>query len=197
MTYIAKDFTNLLGAKGLSENLLKTHFTLYLGYIANTNKLLEKISAIVKNGDTTTHEFTELNRRFGWEWNGMRLHEYYFENMKNTGTTLDKNSQFFKKTIEDFENYEAWEKSFRAIGMMRGIGWVIVYFDSQNNKIFNSWITEHDCGHLSGATPLLVMDVFEHAFMPDYGIKKADYIEAFFNAIDWNIVAKRFDMAKH
>lgn len=196
MTYIAKDFSNLLGTKGLSENLLKNHLTLYLGYVTNVNKLLEKISAIEKTGDPATPEATEMKRRLGWEWNGMRLHEYYFENIKNGGAELNKNSELFKKLTDNFGSYESWERSFRASGMMRGIGWIIAYYDLRSDKIFNVWINEHDTGHLSGAIPLLVMDVFEHAYMLDYGIKKADYIEIFFSAIDWDIAARRFDAVK-
>lgn len=196
MAYIAKDFSNLLGIKSLSENLLKNHLTLYLGYVTNINKLLEKISQMGKTGDLTSPEFTEINRRLSWEWNGMRLHEYYFENIKNNKTELDKNSELYKKITEYFTDYETWERSFRASAMMRGIGWIILYYDLQADRIFNSWITEHDGGHLSGAVPLLVMDVFEHAYMLDYGIKKADYVEAFFNVIDWDIAARRLDAIK-
>jgi Fe-Mn family superoxide dismutase len=77
------------------------------------------------------------------------------------------------------------------MGMMRGIGWVILAHDKSTGKLFNVWINEHDTGHLAGATPLLVMDVFEHAYMVDYGLKKADYITAFMSSIDWHNVEER------
>lgn len=192
--YIVKDFSGLFGIKGLSENLLKTHFTLYQGYVANTNKLLGKLLAITNTGDMTTPEFAEMKRRFGWEWNGMRLHELYFENLAKNGNSPDKNSAFAKKAAENFGSLENWEKNFKATGAMRGVGWAIAYYDPTSKRLLNIWINEHDGGHLAGATPILIMDVFEHAYLADYDIKRADYIEAFFKAIDWNIVAKRFDM---
>ena len=187
MTYEAKNFDNLLGTKGFSDQLLKNHFTLYQGYVTNTNKLADSLNAMTKEGKTTTPEYAELKRRFGWEWNGMRLHEYYFGNIIKGGKEIDKNTNLYKKIVGDFGSYENWEKDFKAAGTMRGIGWVILYYDGTGGRLFNTRINEHDTGHLSGAKPLLVMDVFEHAYMIDYGLKKADYIEAFFKAIDWTI----------
>lgn len=187
MAYEAKNFESLLGTKGFSDQLLKNHFTLYQGYVTNTNKVADTLSAMAKEGKTATPEYAELKRRFGWEFNGMRLHEYYFGNMIKGGKAIDKNTNLYKKIVADFGSYEAWEKDFKATGAMRGIGWVILYYDGTEGRLFNTWINEHDGGHLSGAKPLIVMDVFEHAYMTDYGLKKADYIEAFFNAIDWTI----------
>jgi len=191
MSYQAKDYSRLLGTPGFSDQLLKNHFTLYQGYVNNTNKLVETLKALMKEGKANTPEYAEVKRRFGWEWNGMRLHEYYFDNLVNGGKPLDPNSDLAKKIEEDFGSYAEWEKEFKAIGTMRGIGWVILYLDPVSNKLFNAWINEHDTGHLTGCKPLLVMDVFEHAFMIDYGLKRADYIEAFFKNIDWNVVSLR------
>ena len=91
----------------------------------------------------------------------------------------------------EFGSLEAWEKDFRAAGAMRGIGWVVLYLDPAAGRMFNFWVNEHDTGHPAGGLPLLVMDVFEHAYMTDYGLKKADYIEAFFKNIDWRAVESR------
>ena len=195
MAYKPKSFETLLGIPGLSDQLLKNHFTLYQGYVNNTNRLIETLNAMVKEGKTGIPEYAELKRRFGWEWNGMRLHEYYFGNMVKEASEFNKNSKLFKKLVEDFGSYENWEKEFRAIGAMRGIGWVILYYDRFTGRLINQWINEHDAGHLSGAAPILIMDVFEHAYMIDYGLKRADYIEAFFKAIDWKVAADRFDEA--
>ncbi|NHV97837.1 MAG: superoxide dismutase [Thaumarchaeota archaeon] len=191
MSYQAKDYSRLLGTPGFSDQLLKNHFTLYQGYVNNTNKLAETLKAMLKEGKANTPEYAELKRRFGWEWNGMRLHEYYFDNLVNGGKPLDPNSDLAKKIAEDFGSYAEWEKGFKATGVMRGIGWVVLYLDPISNKLFNSWINEHDIGHLAGCRLLLVMDVFEHAFMLDYGLKRADYIEAFFKNIDWSVVSSR------
>lgn len=193
MKYELKNYDNLFGLKGLSDELLKNHFSLYEGYVNNTNKLTEKLNELTKNGMSTTPEFSELKRRFGWEWNGMRLHEYYFENLSKDETALDKNSDLFQKITENFGNYENFEQDFRRTAEIRGIGWVILYYDSINNALFNLWINEHHIGHPAGATPILIMDVFEHAYMLDYGTKKADYIEVFFKAIKWEVAAHRME----
>lgn len=190
MTYEAKNFDSILGTEGFSDQLLKNHFTLYQGYVTNSNKLVGTLATMTKEGKTSTPEYAELKRRFGWEWNGMRLHEYYFGNIIKGGKEIDKNTNLYKKIVEDFGSYENWEKDFKATGTMRGIGWSILCYDGVEGGLFNVWINEHDTGHLSGAKPLLVMDVFEHAYMIDYGLKKADYIVAFFKAIDWSIDPK-------
>jgi len=184
MAYAPKDYAKLIGMAGFSETLLKNHFTLYQGYVTNTNKVLDTLDQMAKDGKTATPEFAELKRRLGWEFNGMRLHEYYFENLGGS-SALNKDGKLGKKIAESFGSYEAWEKDFRATGAMRGIGWVALYQDPVSGRLINFWINEHDVSHPAGCTLLLIMDVFEHAFMIDYGLKRADYIEAFFKNINW------------
>lgn len=188
--YQAQNFKHLLGLQGLSDTLLTNHFTLYEGYVANINKLNDALVELEKNDKLGTPEFSEMNRRFGWEWNGMRLHELYFGNLTKESAAL-KEGGLKEKIEKEWGSYEMWEKDFRAMGAMRGVGWVILYYDAQAERLFNVWVNEHDAGHLSGAMPLLVMDVFEHAYMLDYGIKRADYIETFSRSIDWTAVEKR------
>ena len=186
MPYEAKNFDNLLGTKGFSNQLLQNHFKLYQGYVANTNKVLESLEKL----DKKSPEFAELKRRFGWEFNGMRLHELYFGNLTKTGSK--KSGKVIKQLEKEFGSLEKWEEDFKATGTMRGIGWVILYYDTAAKRLFNVWVNEHDVGHPTGEKPLLVMDMWEHAFMIDYGLAKADYIAAFFAAIDWDAVEKRF-----
>lgn len=190
MGYIAKDYNSLIGMAGFSEMLLKNHFTLYSGYITNTNKLVDTLAAMVKEGKIGTPEYAELKRRMGFEFNGMRLHEYYFENLGGKAA-LDKSGKLGKKLVADFGSYEDWEKDFKGTGAMRGIGWAILYQDNVTGKLINQWINEHETGHFAGCVPILVMDVFEHAFIADYGLKRADYIEAFFKNINWSAVGSR------
>lgn len=190
MAYTAKDYSKLIGMPGFSEGLLKNHFTLYQGYVANTNKVLDTLAQMLKDGKAATPEFAELKRRLGWEFNGMRLHEYYFENLGGK-ETLDLGGKLGKKIVEDFGGYEAWEKDFKAVGTMRGIGWVVLYQDNVNGKLMDFWVNEHDVGHPAGCSPMLIMDVFEHAYMIDYGLKRGDYIEAFFKNIDWKSAESR------
>ena len=182
--YTAKDYSALIGMEGLSEELLKNHFTLYQGYVTNTNKLIEIFEQMRKDDKLGTPEFAEMKRRFGWEFDGMRLHEFYFENLGGKAG-IDKNGPLAKKLAEDFGSYEAWEKDFRAVGAMRGIGWAALYQDPANGKLFNMWINEHDGGHPANGNLILIMDVFEHAFMLDYGTKRPAYIDAFFKNINW------------
>ena len=190
MPYAAKDYGKLIGLEGFSETLLKNHFTLYQGYVTNTNKVLDALAAMLAEGKTGTPEYAELKRRLGWEFNGMRLHEYYFENLGGKGAPA-AGGKLGKALAAEFGSVEKWEADFRAVGAMRGIGWVVLYQDTAGNRLFNQWVNEHDVGHPAGANPVLVMDVFEHAFMTDYGLKRADYIAAFFKNIDWKAVEAR------
>lgn len=193
MHYEPQDFKHLLGMPGMSDALLTNHFTLYEGYVKNVNAIGER-AQIIEPG---TPESAELRRRFGWEWNGMRLHELYFGNMRNGElgmkneelVTRERREKLQRLINASFGSFEAWEKDFRTAGAMRGIGWVALVEDKE--RLFNIWINEHDAGNLVGTKPLLIMDVFEHAFMLDYGLKRADYIEAFFKAIDWEVVEGR------
>jgi Fe-Mn family superoxide dismutase len=190
MTYIAQNYEHLLGAEGLSDNLLKVHFKLYEGYVANVNKLAELSQKL----EVGTPEYSEIHRRFGWEWNGMRLHELYFGNLVKGGAVFADSSPLRAKIAEHFGSFEAWEKDFRATGAMRGIGWAVLAYDKSDGRMFNIWVNEHDVGHLAGATPLLALDVFEHAFMADYGTARADYINAFMKLVDWTEAEKRFQI---
>ena len=188
MTYSPKEYDKLIGMDGFSEASLKNHFTLYQGYVTNTNKINGLLDAMEK--DAANPEYAELKRRFGFEFNGMRLHEYYFENLGGKAP-LDKPGTLAQKMTDIFGSYENWEKDFRATGAMRGIGWAILYQENITGWLFNQWINEHETGHLAGCNPILVMDVFEHAFMLDYGLKRADYIAAFFKNIDWQVAEQR------
>jgi Fe-Mn family superoxide dismutase len=190
MAYAAKDYGKLVGMAGFSETLLKNHFTLYQGYVTNTNKLLDTLAGMLKEGKTALPEFAELKRRLGWEFNGMRLHELYFGNLGGK-KPLAQVPALEKKIAAAFGSAAEWEKDFRATGAMRGIGWVVLYQDPADGTLVNFWVNEHDGGHPAGLNPLLVMDVFEHAFMVDYGLKRADYIESFMKNVDWEAAAAR------
>ena len=187
--YEAMNYDHLLGSKGFSDTLLKNHFTLYQGYVTNTNKVAETLAGYLKEGKIGP-EYAELQRRYGWEWNGMRLHEYYFDNLGGNGAT-PTGGKLAAAIARDFGDFDAFKKGFLATGAMRGIGWVVLYQDPANGRLSISWINEHDVGHLAGGTPLFVMDVFEHAFLTDYGIKRADYLAAFWANVDWAKVEAR------
>jgi len=190
MAYEAKDYAKLLGMAGFSDNLLNTHFTLYKGYVTNANKLFDTLAGMLKDGKAGTPEYAELKRRMGWEFNGMRLHELYFENLGGKAA-LKADGKLGKLLASNFGSYDAWLQDLKGTATMRGIGWAILYQDVAGGKLFNQWVNEHDVGHPAGCQPLLVLDVFEHAFITEYGLKRADYIEAFLKNIDWAAVEAR------
>lgn len=192
MPYVAKDYSKLIGMQGFSETLLKNHFTLYQGYVNNTNKLMDSLERMVKANETLTPEYAELKRRFGWEFNGMRLHELYFGNLGGK-SQLNRNGALGKRLAQDFGSYENWERDFKSTGAMRGIGWSILYQDTVTGGLLNLWINEHDAGHPAGCNPLLIMDVFEHAFMTDYQTKKTEYIDAFMRNVNWSVAESRLE----
>ncbi len=196
MEYKTQDFSHLIGTPGFSDELLNNHFKLYEGYVVNTNKLIEKIIELDKKDEHDSPCFAELKRRLGWEWNGMRLHELYFGNLTKGSNSFNIESTIGKKITEQFGAFEVWDKYMRASGALRGVGWVVLYYDTLGDMVFSSWINEHDVGHPTGCTPLLVMDVFEHAYLTDYGLARADYIDAFMKAVDWEVVNKRFEAVK-
>jgi len=193
--YKAKQF-NLSGLKGISDKTLEMHFKLYEGYVKETNKLQEKISQILSDGKVDQEEmpaYSELKRRLGFEYNGMVLHEYYFGNLKKGGSGLrDSKSSFVKAAIASFGSHDTWQADFTGIGKMRGVGWAICYQDPTTGQLSNHWVSLHEIGNIAGYNPVLVMDVWEHAFILDYKpADRAKYIEAFFENIDWTIVDER------
>ncbi len=195
VTYKPKQF-DLSGLSGISDKTLEMHFKLYEGYVKETNKLTEKISEILRDAKVDQEEvpaYSELTRRLGFEYNGMVLHEYYFGNMKRQGSVdPDKDSTFRKLAEESFGEYDIWKADFVSVGKMRGVGWAICNQNPANGALSNHWITLHEVGNVSGFVPVLVMDVWEHAFILDYApADRPKYIEAFFSNIDWAAVEGR------
>jgi len=198
-TYRVKPY-DLSGLNGISDRTVELHLGLYAGYVKEVNRLREKIHDIIQDGKVDQDEnpaYSELTRRMGFEYNGMVLHEYYFDNLKaGTGGDPERQSAFHAAAERSFERYEVWKADFVGIGKMRGVGWAICCQNPANGGLSNHWITLHDTGNVAGFRPLLVMDVWEHAFLLDY--KPADrgrYIEAFFSNIDWAVVEKRLSGA--
>jgi superoxide dismutase, Fe-Mn family len=195
-SYKAREF-NLSGLNGISDETLEMHFKLYEGYVKETNKLTEGITKFIQDGNVDQEEmpaYSELTRRLGFEYNGMVLHEYYFDNLKSGGGRgdPDRAAQFAKAAQSSFGSYEIWKADFVGIGKMRGVGWAICYQNPANGRLSNHWITLHETGNVAGFAPVLVMDVWEHAYLLDYKpAERPKYIEAFFSNIDWTTVEKR------
>lgn len=192
--YQPKDFQYLLTMPGWSEALLKMHFQLYQGYVKNFNLLQKELKTCPCQTEAEIYAYGALQRRLGWEFNGMRLHELYFENLGGK-KPLDPASAFYQKIVSSFGSFENWKRDFQRIGKMRGIGWVVLMQDGQTGKWINTWIDGHDLGPLATATPLLVMDVWEHAYITQYGLDRSQYIDAFFANIDWEKVSQRWQLA--
>ena len=195
-SYTARQF-DLSGLKGISDETLEMHFKLYEGYFKETNKLTERISEFISDGNVDQEEmpaYSELTRRLGFEYNGMVLHEYYFENLKKGGGIGDPaaTTQFAKAAAATFGTYEIWKADFVGIGKMRGVGWAICNQNPANGRLSNHWITLHETGNIAGFNPILVMDVWEHAYLLDYKpAERPKYIEAFFSNIDWAAAEQR------
>ena len=189
---------NLHGLQGISDKTLDMHLALYEGYVKATNNLQERIADLLKDGTVDQEEmpaYSELTRRLGFEYNGMVLHEYYFANLTPEASRKPNGASAFLRQAEaSFGSYERWETDFVSVGKMRGVGWAICFQDPSSGLLSNHWITLHEHGNVAGFRPVLVMDVWEHAFLMDYApSERAQYIEAFFSNIDWRAVNRRVE----
>ncbi len=195
--HTAKKF-DLSGLQGISDHTLEVHFGLYEGYVKNANLLDEQLADLVRSGKAAgaNPQFAELTRRLGFEYNGVVLHEYYFGNLtKRAGAKPP--APVLDLLAAPFGDFDTWRKDFSAVGGMRGVGWAIVYYDPRLARVTNNWVTLHEDGNIAGFVPLLVMDVWEHAFMFDYKpSERGKYIEAFLANVDWDVVGKRLEAAK-
>jgi len=126
----------------------------------------------------------------------MRLHDHYFENLTRNPAPMEKTSALASSVVADFGSFPSWVKEFRATGSLRGIGWAALVWDSAAGRLHNTWIDGNDGGHLVGCSVILVMDVFEHAFVMDYGAKRGRYIDAFLAAAHWSVAESRFEAAR-
>ena len=183
----------LSGLQGISDATLETHFRLYEGYVKNTNLLYERLGDMRSAGKVsgTDPGYAELVRRLGFEYNGVRLHELYFDNLTKRPAEL-RSGKLHDIRGDTFGGFEAWKKDFMAVGGMRGVGWAIAYFDPAAKWVTNLWISDHEDGHVAGCIPLVVLDVWEHAFIKDYKpAEKSKYIEAFFSNLDWRACEAR------
>lgn len=197
--YEAKPY-DLHGLTGISDQTLAMHIKLYEGYVAEVNNLTGRINDLLIDGKIDDEESTmyvACKRRLGFEYNGMLLHEYYFDSLKVGGSPEPESHSTFRSAAEEsFGTYETWKVDFMSIGKMRGVGWAICYLNPYNGRLSNHWITLHEDGNVAGFTPVLVMDVWEHAFMLDYQpAERGEYMKAFFSNIDWKAVERRLTRA--
>ena len=192
---------NLHGLIGISDRTLEMHLQLYEGYVKASNQLTTQIGEMLSDGQIDQEEmpaYSELTRRLGFEYNGMVLHEYYFENLTKGGAKKPAQGSAFMRAAEDsFGTYDMWKLDFSSVGKMRGVGWAICYLDPHSGRLSTHWISLHENGNVAGFIPVLVMDVWEHAYLLDYKpSERASYIEAFFANIEWKSVEKRLQLCE-
>ncbi|MBI5405614.1 superoxide dismutase [Candidatus Kaiserbacteria bacterium] len=195
MTYPTKTF-DLPPLEGISQKQVAVHFALYEGYVKHANLITEKLSA-VRAGQLELDPYlvAELRRRFAFEFDGMRMHEYYFEQFEGGSTSSTTGGTLEKSVVEKYGE-QGLVAHIKEVAGTRGIGWVVVYADPAAHTIHTVFVADHELGQLAGLPILLALDLWEHAYMVDYvPAEKKNYIDAFFANLNWGVVEKRFDEA--
>lgn len=192
-TYTATTF-NLPELPGLSEKQIKVHIGLYEGYVKHVNILREQIADLTAlDKEKYAYAITETRRRLGFEFNGMRMHEYYFTQFEGGAQALTADSALARALCEKYGSVENFITHFTQVGMSRGIGWSVLYADPVAGTVHTAWVSDHELGQLGGLPIILAMDMWEHAFMVDYiPAEKKNYIEAFLKNVNWSVVDERF-----
>lgn len=190
--YTAKKF-NLPELEGLSSKQVEAHLGLYEGYVKNINHLREQIADLSEvDGEKYAYAIAELRRRLGFEFNGMRMHEYYFEQFEGGAQDPDPESAFSKMVSEKYGDCEKFLEHFKTLAMTRGIGWTVLYQDKEGGTVHTAWVGDHELGQLGGLPVILALDMWEHAFMVDYlPSEKKQYVEAFLKNVNWKVVESR------
>mgnify|MGYP001566131137 FL=1 len=183
---------NIGELKCISSKNIEEHLKLYKGYVTNTNLILEKIEGYNKDLEANTYVIAELQRRFSFEFNGMRNHEYYFAQFEG-GYVPSSDSPLKEKITQTWGTLDAWFAQFKSLAMTRGVGWAILFYDPLSDKLLHAWVEEQQLGHLIGLTPVLCLDMWEHAYVYDYPTsEKKKYVEAFFENLNWGVVEENF-----
>ena len=199
MNYTPKTFT-LPTLSGISDKQVKVHLALYEGYVKHYNLMAETLKGYREYGDKATegdkYAIAELRRRVGFEFNGARLHEYYYEQFEGGANALPTEGAFASAIAEKYGE-QGLEGHIREVATTRGIGWVVVYYDAMRSNIVTTFVADHEIGQLAGLPILLALDLWEHAYMVDYvPAEKKNYIDAFFANLNWSVIEKRFEKVK-
>jgi Fe-Mn family superoxide dismutase len=186
--YELKKF-NIPEISGISKSQIEEHLKLYGGYVAHTNKIISQISTWQETQKDTTYIISELRRRLGFEFDGMKNHEYYFGALESGPAPLSENHTLGDVIKKQFGSIKKWQEEFISVGKTRGSGWALLMYDSKEKYIINAWVDEHHLGHLSSLSIVLAMDCWEHAYMVDYlpGEREA-YINAYLTAVNFDTV---------
>jgi Fe-Mn family superoxide dismutase len=191
-TFKLKTF-NIPKLEGISEKNIEEHLKLYKGYVTNTNLIFNKIHELKNDPEKNAFVLAELQRRLSFEFDGMRNHEYYFESLSGGKKEINKSGNLYQKIEKEWGSFENFLIHFKFVATTRGVGWAILYFDKITDKLIISWVDEQHIGHLTGLSPILCLDMWEHAYYLDYiPAEKKKYIEAFFENLNWEVVEKNF-----
>ncbi|MDB5194526.1 MAG: manganese/iron superoxide dismutase-like protein superoxide dismutase, Fe-Mn family [Parcubacteria group bacterium] len=182
--------------KGISAKNIEEHLKLYSGYVKNANSILAKLPEY--RGYTEADPFApyvvgELSRRFSFEFDGMRNHEYYFKHFEGGSQMLAEGGALKKAIEEEFGSFDTWLANFKTLAMTRGVGWAMLVYDKASMRLLNNWNDEQHLGHLTGTSPVLALDMWEHSFVADYlPSGKKQYVEDFFTNVNWQNVEENF-----
>lgn len=194
-TFTPKTF-NIPELKGISMKNIEEHLKLYNGYVTNANLILKKIQEYSKDLEANAYVVAELQRRFSFEFDGMRNHEYYFAQFEG-GYVPSSDSPLKEKITQIWGTLDTWFIKFKALAMTRGVGWAMLYYDKETAHLLIQWVEEQHLGHLVGLSPILCLDMWEHAYVYDYPTsEKKKYIEAFFANLNWSVVENNFKKIK-
>jgi superoxide dismutase, Fe-Mn family len=192
MEYTARTFT-LPKIEGLSEKQLTLHLGLYEGYVKHVNLLMSQMNKLAQTGEDFGYAIAELRRRLGFEWNGMRLHELYFEPLEVGSRPLHADTTLYAQIKNQYGSFSQWLDIFSKISA-RGPGWALLNYDPQSKRFFHTWVADHEIGQLATLPALIALDHWEHAYLIDYTpAEKAAYVTAYLQALNWDVIAKRFD----
>jgi len=190
MEYAARTF-DIPALKGLSHKQLEVHLALYEGYVKHVNLIRSQIKAL-KETETNAYVISELRRRFAFEFDGMRMHEYYFEQFEGGATPKSESDALMDAAVEKYGSWNTFVAHIKEVAGTRGIGWVVVYYDPAGRTLHTVFVGDHELGQLSGLPIILAVDLWEHAYMVDYvPSEKMTYVDAFLENVNWDVVEKR------
>ena len=184
---------NIGALEGISAKNIEEHLKLYSGYVKNTNLIIDKIAEYMADSEKNAYVLGELQRRFSFEFNGMRNHEYYFKSLEGGPKSLPTDSKLKEMIEGQAPSFDVWLQGLKAIALTRGIGWAVLGYDSKTEQLVHIWIDEQHLGQLNGVCWILGIDMWEHAFVYDYPTsEKKKYVEAFFANLNWEVIERNF-----
>jgi len=179
--------------KGISKKNIEEHLKLYAGYVKNTNLIIEKTAELMVDSEKNAFVLGELQRRFSFEYNGMKNHEYYFDSLSGGSTELTASGALRKAIEKEFGSFDAWLSAFKFLALTRGIGWAVLGWDHDAKQFVHIWIDEQHLGQLNGICWILGLDMWEHAYVYDYPTsEKKKYVDAFFENLNWEEIEQNF-----